>query len=112
MPSVTLSSAGTASIITDFIGAKTTSVAVSFISSISSAFLVTPIEITLDSSAQGSSTVRWFRVTSAASAILASTTSFDTGLFQTFLTPIAGVRITSTNAGSGIVMDVLQTSGG
>lgn len=109
MPSVTLSSVGTATLNTDYLGAKTTSVAVRFTSSTSSD--VFSVQATLDDPMVIASSNRsWFTLSSAT---IISTTSFDSGYYLPILTPVAAVRINSSVLSSGsIVLQVLQNAGG
>jgi hypothetical protein len=108
MPSVTISSAGTGgSIITDWIGAKTTSVTATFSTSTSSAAF--KLEGTLDSSALGFSPM-WFALSTTT---FTSSTHFDSPPFVQVQSPLAGVRLNSTGLSAGtITMDVLQNAGG
>lgn len=108
MPSVTLSSAGTSSVIpTDYIGAKTTSVTATFSSSTSSAAF--NIQGTLDDPMKVSSPTWFFLSTTT----WTSSTNFDTPTMLQVLTPVAGVRLNSTGLSSGsITIRVLQNAGG
>jgi hypothetical protein len=108
MPSITLSSAGTATLLTDYIGAKATTIGVTFSSSTSSAAY--QVQVTLDTSAASGVSPTWFL---ASSVTFASSTNFDTPTALQYLSPIAGVRINSTGLSSGsITLRVLQNAGG
>jgi hypothetical protein len=107
MPSITLSSAGTAYIATDYIGAKTTSINVSFTSSTSSAAY--QLQGTLDDPMRVTSPT-WFLLSTTT---FASSTNFDTPTLVQVQTPLAGVRINSTGlSSSAITLRVLQNAGG
>ncbi len=112
MPSVTLSSAGTVAFLTDYIGAKTTSVLVRFASSTSSAAFSTPLEVTLDASAVTGATPVWTHLSSAAAGVFTSSANFDTVPMFQILTPIAGIRVTSSSSSGGIIVTALQNAGG
>ena len=112
MTIVTLSSVGTVIASVDYIGAGTTTVNVSFSSSTSSASFVTPIQFTLDDPMR-SSRILWINASTVAAATLTASTAFDTITTVNFLTPIAGVRVTSTGiTASSVLLRVLQTAGG
>ncbi len=108
MPSVTLSSAGTsATLPTDYIGAKATTVGATFSSSTSSAAF--QFQVTLDDPYKSSSPV-WFY---GSSVTFTSSTNFDAPSILQILTPIAGVRVISTGLSSGsITLRLLQNAGG
>lgn len=112
MPSTTLSSAGVAVVLTDWVGAKTTTVGVAFASSTSSAAFTTPIQVALISSAQNSSAPTWFNLSTAATGTYTSSTHFDAVPAFSITTPVAGVRVTSSSTSGGIVVTVLQNAGG
>jgi len=107
MPSITLSSVGTAFLVTDYIGAKTTSVVVTFTSSTSSAAY--QLQATLDPP-QTVASPTWFLVSSTT---FTSSSNFDTPTMISILSPVAAVRINSTGlSSSAIVLRVLQNAGG
>src|SRR5215510_8531787 len=106
MPSVTLSSVGSAQLPCDYIGAKTTSVGVTFSSSTSSAAY--QLQATLDDPMQVTSPT-WFNVSTST---YTSSTDFDMPTIMQILTPVAGVRINSTGLSAGsIALTVLQAGG-
>lgn len=105
--SVTLSSVGTSLLVLDYVGAKTTTV---FVTATSTTGTVdATVEYTLNSSARGEAPI-W----AAASSIHFSSATVSSSPFvMTFLTPIAGLRISSTAVSSGgMRITALQTSGG
>lgn len=95
---VTLSSAGTATIILDPVS-KTTSVALTMTSG--SSISTITVEASLDDpSTTPAPTMTWFTISSAA----AMGSSTNTGLIYTVLSPIGAVRLNSTgHAGSSAV---------
>lgn len=109
MASITASSAGTsATLITDFVGAKTTSINVTFSTSTSSAAY--QLQGTLDSSAQTGASPTWFLLSTTT---FTSSTNFDTPTLVQVTTPLAGVRLNSTGLSAGsITLRVLQNAGG
>lgn len=111
MPSVTLSSAGTATILVDYLAARTTTIGVAFVSSTSSSAYTTP-QVTLDASAVTGATPVWFSLSTAAAVTFTSSTNFDTPPIFQITTPIAGVRVASSSTSGGIVLRVLQNAGG
>jgi hypothetical protein len=107
MPSVTLSSAGTAYLPTDYRAAKTTTAGVTFSSSTSSAAY--QLQATLDDP-MWSASPTWFLVSSVT---YTSSTNFDTPTLLSITTPVAAVRINSSGLSSGsITLKMLQTAGG
>jgi hypothetical protein len=104
---VTLSSVGTAVIPLDYIGAGTAS---AFVTSTSTTNTVTAtVEFTLDDPMRSSSPT-WI---AASSISFSSTILQSSGAYFTFLTPIAGVRVSvSAISSSAVRMKALQTAGG
>lgn len=104
---VTLSSVGTSNgIVLDYVGAKTTSLALILGSTTMTADFT--IQITLDSSVRGD-TVNWvgLSTTHYTSAIA------DSGAYVSITTPVAGVRInSSTLSSASITLKALQNAGG
>lgn len=108
MPSVTLSSVGTSTVIvTDYLGAKTTSIQATFSTSTSSAFA--QIQGTLDDPMKTTSPT-WFLISTTT---FTSSTNFDIPAMISVLSPIGGVRLNSTKLSAGsITLQVLQNAGG
>jgi len=104
---ITLSSVGTAYLATDYIGAKTTTVGVTFSTSTSSAAYV--LQATLDDPMRTTSPT-WFFISTTT---YTSSTNFDQPQIMQILTPVAGVRISSTGLSAGsMTLRVLQNAGG
>lgn len=106
--SVTLSSVGVSpALILDYIGAKTTTARVTLGSTTMTVNAV--LQATLDSSMASGSSAVWY----AASSIAITSAVADTGTTYTFLTPIAGLRISSTAiSSSSLTLTALQNAGG
>jgi len=107
MPSVTLSSVGSAVLPCDYLAAKGTTVGVSFSSSTSSAAY--QLQATLDDPMRVTSPT-WFNVSTTT---YTSSTNFDLPTIMQILTPVAGVRINSTGLSAGsITLRAIQNVGG
>jgi len=107
MPSITLSSVGTAYLPTDYIGAKGATVGVTFSTSTSSAAY--QLQATLDDPMRVTSPT-WFFISTTT---YTSSTNFDQPTIMQILTPVAGVRINSTGLSAGsITLRALQNAGG
>src|ERR1043166_2190925 len=104
---VTLSSVGvSAALPVDYIGAKTTTVALTLTSTTMS--VDATLQATLDDPARIASPV-WFNQ----SSIHYSSTIADTGAMITIFSPVAALRLASTAISSGSVrLQILQNSGG
>ena len=106
--SVTLSSVGVSNpLILDYIGAKTTTARIVMSSSQGTGNSF--VQATLDSSYISGSSAAWFAV----SSIAVTSAVFDTGTTYTFLTPIAGLRISASALSSmTFTLTALQNAGG
>lgn len=105
---VTLSSVGVSNtMILDYIGAKTTTVRLTLGSTTMTTSAI--IQATLDSSMASGSSPTWF----TASTVALTSAFADAGYNLTFLTPIAGLRISSTAISSNtLTLTALQNAGG
>lgn len=107
MASVTLSSVGTATLILDYLGAKTTTARVTLGST--SMTVNATLQMTLDSSWATNQAANWF----SASSVSISSAIADAGLTVNFLTPIAGLRLNSSAiSASNVTLTALQNAGG
>ena len=104
--SITLSSVGTATLNSDYMGNWAYSVVSYFGSSISSAFYF--VQATVDD-IMTTSSQNWFTISSAT---LSASSNFDnTPYYIPVVTPIAAVRLNSTNNNASITLKLLQRGG-
>jgi hypothetical protein len=105
---VTLSSVGTSGgLILDYIGAKTTTAVVTLASTTMTVNAI--VQATLDSSAASGGTPTWYSV----SSIAVTSAYSDSGYVASILTPIAGLRLSSTAiSSSSLTLKALQNAGG